>query len=66
MLIDTDDTFLSKKFQIRCLKYILWGHNFSDPILVDQVLVQEVPHNEFFCRVWAKELSFSELKRFVA
>ena len=30
-----------------------------DPILVGQVLAQKVPHNEFFCGVWAKELGSS-------
>ena len=37
-----------------------------DPILVGQVLAQNVPHNEFFRRVWAEELGSSWLKRFVA
>ena len=30
-----------------------------NPILVCQILAQKVPHNEFFYRVWAKELGFS-------
>ena len=37
-----------------------------DPILVGQVLAQNVLHNEFFRRVWAVELGSSWLKRFVA
>ena len=38
---------------------------FVNPILDDQALAQEVPHNEV-CRVWAEELGSSWLKRFVA
>ena len=38
---------------------------FVSPVLDDQTLAQEVPHNEV-CRVWAEELGSSWLKRFVS
>ena len=38
---------------------------FVNPVLDDQALAQEVPHNEV-CRVWAEKLGSSWLKRFVA
>ena len=38
---------------------------FVNPVLDDQALAQEVPHNEI-CRVWAEELGSSWLRRFVA
>ena len=38
---------------------------FVNPVLDDQVLAQEAPHNEV-CRVWAEELDSSWLRRFVA
>ena len=38
---------------------------FVNPVLDDQALAQEVPHNEV-CRVWVEELGFSWLKRCVA
>ena len=38
---------------------------FVNPVLDDQALAQEVPHNKV-CRVWAEELGSSRLRRFVA
>ena len=38
---------------------------FVNPVLNDQALAQDVPHNEV-CRVWAEELGSSWLTRFVA
>ena len=34
----------------------MWGYNFRDPILVGQVLVQEVLHNKFFVKYGLKNL----------
>ena len=38
---------------------------FVNPVLNDQALAQDVPHNEV-CRVWAEELGSSWLRRSIA
>ena len=62
-MLDKEKIILFKLFEglgfLFLVKYICRDTILVDPILVGQVLAQNVPHNEFFRRVWAKELGFS-------